>query len=351
MAKQRAQAIAPVAVTFQCPLYPGARVFGRIVRSTSLFTLIWIATPSAVSPQGLPAYASMNPVLTSRSALYFQPYRDPAPGWRATLQLDYASAVEYGKNPLADYLLDSELLRLDLTLSHDINPSSFIIVTAGLNGAYNGFLDGFLNWYHKLTGLHVAERELRHQEGKDNTFDYHISLPNGLQIVRQASSAFLGDIRFGAGVRNTANWQTVIFVTLPTTTGPAGYGRGIISYNLMSTYRKGLSSRLMYEGSFGIGHTGKHGDLLEYQKTTFTSLTSGLRFRFAGQQAVYGNIFYQSPNYQNTSLNALDRRELSFDFGFLLKARKGPQWILGMTEDLEPSGPAIDLALRIGAKW
>ena len=42
---------------------------------------------------------------------------------------------------------------------------------------------------------------------------------------------------------------------------------------------------------------------------------------------------------------------ITLDYGFLLKARKGPEWFLGMTEDLEPNGPAIDLSFRIGARW
>ena len=47
----------------------------------------------------------------------------------------------------------------------------------------------------------------------------------------------------------------------------------------------------------------------------------------------------------------MDQRELTLDYGFLLKARKGPEWFFGMTEDLEPKGPAIDLSFRIGARW
>ena len=50
-------------------------------------------------------------------------------------------------------------------------------------------------------------------------------------------------------------------------------------------------------------------------------------------------------------MRPLDQRELTLDYGFLLRAKKGPEWFLGMTEDLEPKGPAIDLSFRIGARW
>jgi hypothetical protein len=42
-------------------------------------------------------------------------------------------------------------------------------------------------------------------------------------------------------------------------------------------------------------------------------------------------------------------RELSLDFGWLLATAGGAEWRLGMTEDLDPSGPAIDLVFRLGA--
>ena len=44
----------------------------------------------------------------------------------------------------------------------------------------------------------------------------------------------------------------------------------------------------------------------------------------------------------------LDRRELSLDFGWILATRAGREWRLGLTEDLEPGGPGVDLVFRLG---
>ena len=47
---------------------------------------------------------------------------------------------------------------------------------------------------------------------------------------------------------------------------------------------------------------------------------------------LYGNLFYHSPYYAHTSLPALDRRELSLDFGWMLRGRKSSgmaNWIDG----------------------
>jgi hypothetical protein len=104
----------------------------------------------------------------------------------------------------------------------------------------------------------------------------------------------------------------------------------------------------VYEGSVGLGLTPAHGSLSENQREAFVALTSGLRFRVWKQQAVYANLFYHSPYYHDTSLPALDRRELSLDFGWILQTGQGGEWRLGLTEDLEPGGPGVDLIFRLG---
>ena len=44
---------------------------------------------------------------------------------------------------------------------------------------------------------------------------------------------------------------------------------------------------------------------------------------FWGHQSLYGNLFYHSPYYHETTLPALDRRELSLDFGWILDDEGG----------------------------
>jgi catechol 2,3-dioxygenase-like lactoylglutathione lyase family enzyme len=304
------------------------------------------ALPARLPAQGLPPYLAVNPALTSRGGLYFQPYVDPAPGWQVRLLLDYASAIEYSETPDARFILDAELLRLDATVTRDLG-SAFVGASVGINGAYGGFLDGFLDWYHEVTGLRVAAREVRPR----NEFEYELILPDRAPIRREASSAFLGDARLLAGHRHTRHWQTTVAVTLPTATGPRGYGRGTVSASAITTVRVPLDPRLSFEGSAGLGVTPRHGDLEAVQRTVFGSASGGVRWRFWGRQAAFINLFYQSAGYRDTGVRALDQRELTLDYGFLLRARKGPEIFLGMTEDLEPRGPAIDLSFRIGARW
>ncbi len=298
--------------------------------------------------QGLPAHAPINPVAASRTGLGFEPYRDAAPGrWVMSLALDYATTIEDNQLPAATYLLDSELLRLGLAARRDIGPRTFLLAEAEVRGAYAGFLDGFLEWYHNLLGLEIPERERRPRD----EFLYAVAPPGREPLRAEPSDLFLGDTRVGAGVRWSPHFQSIASVTLPTSTGPEGYGRGVASVSLLNTVRASLARRLVYEGSLSAGYTAAHGTLAGLQREVMVSASSGLRWVFWGSQSLYGNFFYHSPYYERTTLPSLDRRELSFDFGWILTTGEGSEWRVGMTEDLEPGGPAIDLVFRFATTF
>jgi len=307
--------------------------------------LAGLALPAAAWAQGLPSYAPVNPVAASRSGVYFQPFQEPHPGrWTSSLALDYANTIEYNQLPAASYVLDSEILRLRLTAARDLDRRAFLQLDTDVGGAYNGFLDGFLDWYHGLFGIDIPERRKRPRDA----FLYQITLPGRATIQRRSSDLFLGDVRAGLGIRLTPKLQTLLSITLPTTTGPAGYGRGTLSASLLNSLRLVLNPRVVYEGSLGLGYTPSHGALASVERTVFVAGSSGLRYRFWGRQSLYANLFLHSPYYHGTTLPGLDRRDMALDFGWLLATRRGPEWRIGMTEDPEPSGPAVDLTFRLG---
>jgi hypothetical protein len=310
--------------------------------------LLSVVRPVPAAPQalpGLPTYAPLNAVADSRTALLAEPYRLPAPGrWSLAAAVDYASAVEYFTGARSSEILDAELLRVRLRVARDLGPSVFVLADAAVQGSYAGFLDGFLDWYHNLLGITIEARALRPQDA----FLYQLRLPDGALHTRRPSDLFLGDSRVAAGVRLGRHVQAMATLTLPTATGPDGYGRGVIGTGVVTTVRAPVARPLLVEGTLGLGFTPKHGDLSDYQRTTFVSASSGLRWRFWGRQSLYGNLFYHSPYYHDTLVPSLDRRDLSLDFGWLLATGSGREWRVGMTEDLEPGGPGVDIVFRLG---
>jgi hypothetical protein len=304
---------------------------------------------AAQSDGGLPAHHSINPVAVDRSGLYFEPYRVPHAGWRYTVQLDYGNLIEYSQAEDGRvYLLDAEAATFHLNASRDLGARTFFIADVPLSSVYAGVMDGFLDWYHGLIGIPIPERQLRPR----NKFDYRIELPGGDTIVRHQLDPALGDIRLGLGVRHSDAVQSVLSITLPTTTGADGYGRRTLSVSLLNTWRARWHPRLRYEGSFDLGYTpGTGGAMGPYQDRTFLALTSGVRWNFVGVSSMFGNLYYHSSYYSGTGFPSLDRPELSFDYGFLFRTRAGGEWRMGMTEDLIPTSPAIDVVFKVGRSW
>ncbi|MEO8226800.1 MAG: DUF3187 family protein [Gemmatimonadota bacterium] len=296
----------------------------------------------------MPAHEPLNPTSASRSGVYAQPYVVFSPEkWRASITLAYGNAIESDSVKPAAYLLDAEILRVEVGVLHDFSARTFGRVDAALTGAYGGFADGFFLAYHKLIHFRQRARQARPK----NTFGYEFTLPDGTSVHPRPDDAALGDVRATFGVRHSEALQSVVSLTLPTATGPAGYGRGTVSLNMVQTALLPLAHRFTFEGTLGVGITPSHGALAAYQRTTFGSASAGLRFRFRGSQSIYGYLFYHTPYYHGTTLRSLDRRELTGDFGWIRQGRNGREWHIGLGEDLAPGDPGIDLILKAGTTW
>jgi hypothetical protein len=301
--------------------------------------------------QSLPILHPANPVAESRSGLYFQPYVAPRAGWQTAVGLDYASMVELGfRASLADtsYLLDAEVLRLNFSATRDLDARHFLLGEAWVGGSYPGFLDGFLNWYHHLFGIHFPEREDRPHD----VFAYRYEFPNGRTVRFRDHPFGLGDVRLGIGRRHDDRSQSVLSLTLPTSTLGDGYGRGTVSVSLLNTFRAPIGSRLVYEGSANVGFTPRHGSFGPVDERFFFLGTSGFRWRTVGGLWSFANLYLHSPYYQQRAeAQQLDRWDFTIDFGWIIRNRSGREFRFGMTEDLWPSGPAVDANFRLGVSW
>jgi len=320
----------------------------RSVLGQCLILALGSAATQPLPAQSLPRFSPINPMAASRSGLQFEPYVERSDGWRLALSLDYANLTEL--NTLDQdtmYVLDAEVARLAIDVTHDVSLKVFAFAQLSLNGSYDGFLDGFLDSYHALVGLNFPERDAR----PPNTFEYRVGFADGSTVTRSKSGAFLGDTRLGIGRRHSSHHQTTLSVTLPTSTGPTGYGRGTLSGNMTHTFRTAPTPNLVMEASAGVGHTPTTGDLARFQRSWFVMGTAGGRWRFWGPQWLYANIMVHSPYYHDTFLLGLDEKDLSIDFGWILARSGGKEWRIGLVEDPERTGPAADIVFRFGATF
>ncbi len=210
-------------------------------------------------------------------------------------------------------------------------------------GAYAGIFDGLLEWYHGLLGIEIPERERRPRE--------RLSLrrgPAGKAGRCCASRAISSSAMCGSASAcgYTRGVQSVVAVTLPTNTGPDGYGRGVISASLLNTARLPLTPRLVFEGSLSGGYT----PVARTARPVGSARCSlpaapGCVGASGGASRSTAISSSTAPTITTRPCPSLDRRDLSFDFGWVLAGSGVRELRVGMTEDLEPGGPAIDLVL------
>jgi hypothetical protein len=321
------------------------------MRLAPLLSLLALAAlPLGASAQDMPPYVPANPVLESRSALYAQPFLAAHPGWQFRLVSDYYNVVEVSRSPAPftrQYLFDAEVMQADAWLTRDVSRRVFVIADLPVRGGYSGFLDQALIWYHHTTGLSVPARD----ELPRNEFQWGFVLPDS-NISRPRPGTFIGDVRAGAGVR-LGRAEIVGTVTLPSASVDGdGWTRHVVGTSLAVIGRLVGNSRVIVDASSSVGVTPAHGPLARYERTTFVSGMVSSRWRFAGPQAVFGTVWVQSSNWRDTGFHAIDAAEVTMDFGFLLRVKRSwPELQLGMTQDLKPDGPSMDVGFSIGLRW
>lgn len=318
------------------------------LRNPATSLLLFLLLPATLCAQsGLPAFVPINPAVTGRSPLFLPAWNEPSPSWTWSGGFDYASAIESDRAGGREYLLDAELLRLTLGAGHDLGRRYHVGATVALEGVYAGWLDGFFNWYHNLFGFSIPARDRR----PNDVFAWTGAFPDGSTIDRPPTDLSLGDLRLSATRRHSSRLQSTLVATLPTHTGPDEYGRGTVGLALVNVLRIPLGRSANWESGAGAGWTPRHGELRAYQRQWFGQVSSGLRFTLLGRLSAFGTLYYHTPVYEGTGFAELDRRQLSLDFGWILTTKGGRQWRVGMTEDISPTGTAIDAIFRIGTTW
>lgn len=311
---------------------------------TLLLALLLSAAPLAA--QSLPLHRPLNPLASSRSGLGVQPYVDYSPfGDRIGVAVEYGNAIDYDlpDGVPAVYLLDAELMRTSVSYTRDLGPGRFLLAQVGVVGRYDGFADGFFAWYHDLIGYRQPEREARPM----NSFAGEINLPDGTQVTLERQAVALGDLQAMLGFRHSLTQQTTLGVALPSGLGGNGIGRRTIALSAIHAVRLEPAPGITLESSLGAGLAPRQGRLAAWQRVFGMSGSAGLRIRLWGGQSIYGYLFGHTAYYRDTGLLSLDRAELTGDFGWISRDRRGGEWRVGFSEDLEPGDPGIDLILKI----
>ena len=317
----------------------------------TMLTLVLAAPLAAQLPavDGLPTHAPINPTSARRTGLFMSPYVMPRSGWRVGLSLDYANAIEAApvRTDGTRYLLDGEIMRLQLDASRDIARNMFVALSVNAEGSYDGKLDAFIDWVHHRMGHYMDARETRPR----NNYADSLVIAGNTPLVRQKAALTFGDARLTLGRRHNESQQTLLSVTVPTGGDADVLGRGVPSVAVVHTARAPFSKRWLYEGTLGVGYTPAHGALAAMQREVFASASSGLRVRLGDTHALYYFVFLHSPYYHGTGVRELEGPEISQDLGWIVRMRDGREWRVGLTEDVIADDQALDVVFKIGVAW
>ncbi len=294
---------------------------------------------------GLPPWAPQNPVEANRSVLFAPPLMMPRGDWGLTFALDYASSIELYTYGFRGMTLDAELGRFQVWLTRRIDDRWFAFGQVQIQGAYDGFTDRFINWYHSVLGVKYGARELR----PINKYRYAITYERGQTIQYGPVDLGIGDSRIGVGRMLGEHAQVLLVLGLPTSTAP-GYRAGMLQTGLILMGEAPLLPWLTVSGSVGVGFTPKTGTLSAYENIFFVSFSAGPRVRLSWRNFLYANIFVQTPPFHDTDLHPMDLTDFSIDFGWMFRVDPRTELWLGIVEDPFPDGPALDVAFRFGIR-
>ena len=306
--------------------------------------------PALVDPpdfSGLPPWAPHNPIEANRSVLFAPPLMMPPRGqdWGLTLNLDYSSAIELYTDAQRSVTLDAELGRFQVWLTRRIDDRWFVFGQVQIQGAYDGFMDRFINWYHSILGVDYIARDIR----PINKYKYEIVYGKGQSLTYGPVDLGIGDSRVGVGLTLGAHAQVLLVLGLPTSTAP-GYRAGMLQTGLILTGEAPLLSFVTISGSVGIGFTPRTGTLAAFENVFFVSFSGGPRIRLSWRNFLYANLFVQTPPFHDTGLRPMDLVDFYIDFGWMFRIDPRTELWVGIVEDPFPDGPALDVAFRVGLK-
>ncbi|MFZ9689623.1 MAG: hypothetical protein ACO3DS_07270 [Phycisphaerales bacterium] len=130
-----------------------------------------------------------------------------------------------------------------------------------------------------------------------------------------------------------------------------GAAHGTIGTSIALTTNLATTDRVVADAGLTVGTAAATGELASYQRTIFVGGMAALRWRFWGRQALYGTLFMQRSPWQGTGFAAWDDPEVTIDFGGVVNLGQGrPELQLGVTEDLLPRGPAVDVGFKVGLR-
>ncbi len=257
--------------------------------------------------------------------------------------LYYSSVFMSRQSPTWDVLLDMEVATLELQYKKDIGQNLELGITIPVISFNSGFMDGFLQDFHKTLGVGDYGRSAR----PNNEFAYEVR-NNGQLMIRGETGTGLGDIRLTAKkMIFTADPAVSVSASLELPTGDAskGYGNGSVDAGLSVLVDKRLGENLMSYFNAGVIFPGnvKAEQTVSLRDSFFAG--AGLEFLVSRHFGLLGQTIVQTSPYPKTGIGEIDRTGVIVVFGGrYTRAKDSIEF--SMTEDPNTAG-ATDFTFNV----
>lgn len=262
--------------------------------------------------------------------------------------LSYASVFDMNPKNEWSVLLDMEVSELDLSYKRIIADKYEIGIDLPLLSFNSGFMDGFINKYHKTFGFPDGGRSFR----PDNEFLYTVSR-NGKTVMKGLDGrSGLGDVRVSAKREliksDTCTVSAGAYLELPTGDASEGFGNGSWDKGVFVLVDKRFGDRYMGYFNAGLNSPGDYKGIETVSLKEYFYGGVGLEAMLTDSFSLLGQLVANNSPFPKTGIGTLDRPAVLLSLGGRY-VRKDDVFELAFTEDPNTAG-APDFSLHFTVK-
>jgi len=243
--------------------------------------------------------------------------------------------------------LDMEITERDLRFKKVIPGLFEIGVEVPVISLESGFMDDFLDSYHKTFGFPDYGRDTR----PANSFLYEVRRNGALVVQGKNGEIGLGDVRLTAKkeiLRNDPVMSIRAEIELPTGNASRGRGSGGIDTGLTLLIDKKISERFMSYWNAGVIFPGSLKALQDVNLKTSFHAGAGIEAAIWKHFGILGQINFQTSPFPKMEIGPVDRIAALLTFGGRYTSGKG-SLEFSLTEDPNTAG-APDVIFNLSYK-
>lgn len=272
---------------------------------------------------------------------------------RATAEIFYASIFERAVRPPEASAFDGEIARGSLTLQYAPADGVEVVLEPTVLFASSGFLDGFVDGFHSITGFAGGGRE----EFPRGQYSMYLQRDGEIAWEMAEDEVRFGDLpitvvsRIREEDRNGPAVAARFTIELPTGDEARGTGSGGIDAAAGVILEQSLGRFTFYGGVDGV-----HVDQPEaFQRAgidvrSLFSVSGGTEYRWSDRLSLLAQAVLQMPLTRSLPFEEIDREILDLGFGFAYELSDASTLMFSFHEDaVAASGP--DLTVYTGITW